>query len=860
MKPQTKKARTRGKMSPIALGVALALAAPGLVFAEDAAQAAPEKSELNLDAIVVTATGNQKSKLESSISVTDVDSALVEALNPQTQSEVFRLIPGMIVQGAAGPGGNQNISVRGLPIVTGGSPFVQIQEDGLPTVLFGDMNFGNNDYWTRFDVSNRVESVRGGSASTLASGAPGAVINYVSDTGTKKGGEFTFSNGLGHDLKRATFAVGAPLSDTWRFHADGFFEIGKGVRDEGFQAQRGYQIKANVTHDIDARSYVRLYLKLLDDQSPTWTSFPFSTSGSSNQIGGVSPFPGYDARKGSSIGVYNQSFGLMDVSTGQISQVPSSGIHPVAHAVGSELHYVTDGGVTLDDKFRFTQMSGTFSTQFGGYRATSDVLKPGNLVNGLPVNAIVYGAGPNAGHAYTGQYLVNNAQIYSNMGDMGSTVNDLAVSDKWLFGEKAGALSARGGLFYMSQNIAQDWHPNAYYQTLEGTNPVPLDLISGTSAAAATLLSINGTAGYNSNWGTCCARMYDMKVADTAPYIDLTYDVGSLQLDASARRDYIDVTGWAENASGISQKSLPTNFTSYNFSAAGTTFHSALVSYAVLDPATLEPLNYRFQYTSYSLGALYLLTDNTSVFVRASRGGKANTDRNILSGYTNPDGGLNSSGSQKTTDIVYQQEAGVKTRGNLGATNYGIEATVFHNSFSQSNFDLTQCNSGGTCGQYSASSYSSTGLELEGSLNFAGLGLVGQLTWTHANIDQNANCYGAGCTLASGTTGVAPAGTTKLTYMLAPTYSVGPFMGALVIQGQGKMAIDNNGSTAPGFTILDLTGRYEVAKNMFLGISVNNLFNKLAINGQSDNNANGSLVTATALAGRVIDASLTVRF
>jgi len=439
-------------------------------------------------------------------------------------------------------------------------------------------------------------------------------------------------------------------------------------------------------------------------------------------------------------------------------------------------------------------------------------------------------------------------------------VNDLAVSDKWLFGEKAGALSARGGLFYMSQNIAQDWHPNAYYQTLEGTNPVPLDLISGTSAAAATLLSINGTAGYNSNWGTCCARMYDMKVADTAPYIDLTYDVGSLQLDASARRDYIDVTGWAENASGISQKSLPTNFTSYNFSAAGTTFHSALVSYAVLDPATLEPLNYRFQYTSYSLGALYLLTDNTSVFVRASRGGKANTDRNILSGYTNPDGGLNSSGSQKTTDIVYQQEAGVKTRGNLGATNYGIEATVFHNSFSQSNFDLTQCNSGGTCGQYSASSYSSTGLELEGSLNFAGLGLVGQLTWTHANIDQNANCYGAGCTLASGTTGVAPAGTTKLTYMLAPTYSVGPFMGALVIQGQGKMAIDNNGSTAPGFTILDLTGRYEVAKNMFLGISVNNLFNKLAINGQSDNNANGSLVTATALAGRVIDASLTVRF
>ena len=36
---------------------------------------------------------------------------------------------------------------------------VQIQEDGLPTVLFGDIQFGNNDYWTRFDASvERVES------------------------------------------------------------------------------------------------------------------------------------------------------------------------------------------------------------------------------------------------------------------------------------------------------------------------------------------------------------------------------------------------------------------------------------------------------------------------------------------------------------------------------------------------------------------------------------------------------------------------------------------------------------------------------------------------------------------------------
>ena len=50
----------------------------------------------------------------------------------------------------------------------------------LPTVLFGDMQFGNNDYWTHYDASvDRIEAVRGGSSSTFASQAPGAVTVLV---------------------------------------------------------------------------------------------------------------------------------------------------------------------------------------------------------------------------------------------------------------------------------------------------------------------------------------------------------------------------------------------------------------------------------------------------------------------------------------------------------------------------------------------------------------------------------------------------------------------------------------------------------------------------------------------------------
>jgi outer membrane receptor protein involved in Fe transport len=152
-------------------------------------------------------------------------------LHPRSQAEVLRAIPGLNVQDTAGPGGNSNIGVRGIPVSTGGSEYVGLQEDGLPVVLFGDMIFGNNDYWVRFDNNvDRVEAVRGGSASTFSSQAPGAVINYVSKTGTKDGGEVGLSSALNYREYRVDFDYGAHLSDTVRFHVGGYVVDGNGPR------------------------------------------------------------------------------------------------------------------------------------------------------------------------------------------------------------------------------------------------------------------------------------------------------------------------------------------------------------------------------------------------------------------------------------------------------------------------------------------------------------------------------------------------------------------------------------------------------------------------------------------------------
>ena len=786
-----------------------AMPAQAQTAAPAATDAAKDKDDaLGLNRVVVTATSDARSKLQSSVSVTTISSDLVQAMNPQTQSEVLRLIPGIVDNGGNGPGGNANITVRGLPITTGGSPFVQLQEDGLPTVLFGDMNFGNNDYWIRFDRSNVLEAVRGGSASTMASGAPGAVINYVTDSGKDRGGEIGFEKGVGYDSNKAYFAVGGPITDGLRYHAEGFLNQGAGARDQGFNASKGYQIKANITKDLGSLGWVRFNLKMLDDAQPLYTSYPALVTANGSGFSSLSPFPGFDARTGSAVGVYNQNINVVDSQTGQMTRQASDGLHPKANAIGFQLHLTPGDGVTVDDKFRFTRMSGTFSTNFMGLQTASSVI--GSSVNGQTVGSIVYGNGPNVGKPFTGTYLNSGVQIFTNMSDMGSLANDLSVSKAFQLG--SGKLKATGGVFYMDQTIAQDWHPNAHYQTMDGSNPAALNLMSTTGQA----LTLNGVSGYNTAWGTSVDRAYNISAADVAPYLNMNWDMGPLQLDAGVRRDQLKVTGWAESASAATTKTSLVN--------------GALVSSSTLDPATYEPLNYTAHYNSYSLGALYLLNSNTSGFVRISRGGRFNVDRNILSGYTNPDGSLTASGAQKAVSMVDQQEVGVKQKGRLGDTSYGLNATVFHNTYSSSNFDLTQ----GATGTYYESAYKSTGLELEGSVRNGGLMVVGNLTYTDAIITANSQGPSASQMVSTGV-GNQPAGTPSLMWMVAPSYSIGAFQGGLMLVGRGKTNV--NSSTpywAPAETQVHLNLGWEFAPNATLTLNVHNLFDKLSSGGHLD--------------------------
>jgi outer membrane receptor protein involved in Fe transport len=191
------------KLHQMTIAVSLALCAIASAHAQDganvqtgsAAQAA-DKNALNLDTVVITGTAIAKSKMKTSASISTLEAEQIMQSSPTNAAEILRSIPGVRSESSGGEG-NANLTVRGVPISAGGARYVQFQEDGLPILLFGDVAFVTPDMYLRADGGlSHIEVVRGGSASTLATNAPGGIINFITRSGKEKGGSVGITKGL----------------------------------------------------------------------------------------------------------------------------------------------------------------------------------------------------------------------------------------------------------------------------------------------------------------------------------------------------------------------------------------------------------------------------------------------------------------------------------------------------------------------------------------------------------------------------------------------------------------------------------------------------------------------------------------
>jgi outer membrane receptor protein involved in Fe transport len=816
-----------------ALWIAPALAQSDAAIPQDSAAAPAEQPT---EDIVVTAAAGDKSRFRSSISVSQVDQESIQNLTPRSEAEVLRSIPGLQPSDTAGPGGNANIGVRGIPVSTGGSEYVALQEDGLPVTLFGDINFGNNDYWLRFDYNvDKVEAVRGGSASTFASQAPGAVVNYISKTGTQEGGTIGISKGLNFRETRLDFDYGGRISDTLRFHIGGYAREGGGPTNEDFNILRGYQVKANITKDLpDGRGFIRLSFKRLDEHAPTNSAMPSLATIKNGKITDFSTLPGFDARTGSNYSIYNRSFQYAD-KNGQLDTAKVDGIHPVVTSVGAQFHYELNDALTVDNNFRYTDMRGNFTTQFSNASTTASVL--GSTVNGQTVGSIRYAAGPQQGEAYTGTYLNTNPNINTVMRDMGSIANNLSLSGKFAMG--GGDVRVTAGWFHMSQNIVQDWHVNSQYSALVGDNPAPLNLF----ATDGTQLTAAGQSYLGNGFGSCCARSVDLTYTDDAPFLSANYSGGGLDLDASVRYDRVRGEGTAQGSTA-----------GPNFLIRDEVGEATLPS--LIPGGPIERINYSDNYVSWSFGALYAFSNQTSVFARVSRGGRFNADRRVLGGNFNADGSLNSQGRGASINFLNQQEIGVKQRGSVGSGTYSVEVTGFRSTLTENNFDFTRTNNAPPNNDPNISnSYRSFGVEFTGRLALGNFRLAADATWVNSKIRDSAT---------AALVGNRPGGIPRLTFLISPSYDIGVAAIGISASGQSSAPLDDfNEFSVRGTTFFNGFLKVRPLDDLELGLNANNLFDTLGYRGGGSMlpiSATSAIFQSQAVYGRTVTASVRYKF
>ncbi len=767
-----------------------------------------------LEEVVVTGVVNPRAKLKSSVSITTLDVKQVEQSAPRSTAEIFRTIPGIRSESSGGEG-NANIAVRGVPISSGGSKYLQLQEDGLPVLLYGDIAFATSDIFTRFDRNiAKIEAIRGGSASTLSSNSPGGIINFISKTGKTEGGSMATSFGLDYNDFRTDIEYGSRIGDGLYFHAGGFYRSGEGVRSPGFVANNGGQVKFNITKEFENGS-VTVYAKYLNDRAAAFMPMPMQVSGTnaSPNWGSIS---GYDATSGAMQSVYlDHNVGLGPNGELRRAKV-SDGMHPISKSIGASATFELAEGWKVTENGRFSSNSGLFIAPFPAEVATAATI------------ANSFGAGSTLTYANDGTPFNNPnglvARIHmfdTQLNNMDNFMNDLRITKKF---DKFGVTA---GYFKSIQNISMSWLWNSYLQEVSDTNPRLINVFD----ASGNALSQNGLYAYGvPAWGNCCTRNYDTQYNVSAPYANVSFDANDkLSLEAGVRYDKGQVNG---SFSGASQ-------TSFDINNDGV-ISAPEVSVSAINTANTTAVDYQYHYVSYSFGANYLIDAQQSVFARYSRGASAKADRILFSGLNYMDGD-----KMNSLDYLNQAEIGYKRKFEKGY----VYATFFSSKTNEQ-------------GGYEATSnsiidndYKSMGLELETSYNAtSNLNLRGGFTYTKAEITTGA------------TKGNDPRRQPKMMYNFIPTYKFSNNKNALGLSfiGQTKAYTqDSNQLVMDGFMIVNGFVEFTVTKGLSLNVSGNNLFNTLAVTEAEEASITENTVNyvrARPLPGRSLSMSLSYKF
>lgn len=784
-----------------------------------------------------TGVAKGRDLLDTAISASTLDDETLAQLSVSSVAGILQNIPGIRSE-TSDIDGFSAITIRGLPLAAEGSKFLQLQEDGLPVLEFGDIQFAGIDQFLRADLTlAQVQAIRGGSASTFASNSPGGLINFISRTGETAGGIMQVSSGVGHDLKRIDFTYGSPLGDGWRFHVGGFYRTGEGPRDIGFNGFGGGQIKANITKEF-AGGYIRVYGKYLDDRQPNYGTLPVTIRGTdaNPEIGFL---PGYDIREQAFLSPFTRTYAEVDRNNQPTLLDGGDGLAAKVSAIGLEAQFDI-AGWSVTNRFRFSDISGEYND------AVPFVTAPAPVIAGFggPGASLSYAGGPLRGQAITdGRLIALSARIHADLESLDNATNDLRASRVWDLGE--GKLTTTAGLYNSRQDIRMFWNFTSRLQDLAGGGrSAPVNLTAGNGAA----LTDGGTLAYGFAVGlpfTIYHNRYDVSYDTVAPYGSVNYQIGKLAIGASLRWDRGNVTGQVFS-SGFGGGRVGTAPIDVNGDGTVSVAESRVPILPLTQPA---PVDYDYDYLSYSAGVNYRFAETFSAFARYSRGGRASAENAIGTETLDPIAGRPRDPAVQVS-IVKQAEAGVKFR----KDSLSAFVTGFWASTDERNFQIAANATGQAVVLPVNRTYSAKGIEFEGQWRKGAFAIAVGATLTDATIDEDA--------IDPAFNGNTPRHIPDFAFFARPQVELEKVTFGAVINGTTEsFAQDTNQLIQPGYVLVSPFLQYRPAEGVTVALNAFNVFDELAVvQIQAPTIPPSGLANAQVMNGRTVTASLRYAF
>jgi vitamin B12 transporter len=203
------------------------------------------------ETVVVTATRTPALAEETGASISTLENAQLETMNPEAANDAVRFLPGAVVNTAGQRGGLSSLFVRG-----GDSTYNKVIVDGVTINEPG----GTFDFGTLpLTEANRVEFLRGAQSTLYGSDAMTSVVQVFTRTGSTRtpelcfgadGGNFSTANGY------ASFA-GARGRFDYNLFGDQFNTNGAWVNNANSDSLQGANAGVALSDHVSLRMHLR---------------------------------------------------------------------------------------------------------------------------------------------------------------------------------------------------------------------------------------------------------------------------------------------------------------------------------------------------------------------------------------------------------------------------------------------------------------------------------------------------------------------------------------------------------------------------------------------------------------------------